>query len=149
MLRVVAGIALMAAVGCSGHGYEPPERTAQVLAEETRVAALIERHEAPAFENRSGRCDVRILGMEGDSTFAWAECTYPAGRGEAPAAGVSTAYRIEGQSVRGPQDGSGYSESIKQLFPVSVAQAILDDQEQVRPHPREPEQRTPPATPRS
>ena len=125
MLRVLPLVVLVSVAGCTNDDFEPPGRTAVVVAEESRVAALIERHESGVWEDRSGRCAVRILGIEADSTFAWAQCSYPP-LGDVPAGAMSTAYRIDGQSIRSPRDGS-YSEDIEALFPAAVAEAIAKD----------------------
>jgi len=131
MIRTGAtGLALLSAAAltaCSGHSYQPPARTSQIVAEEARVAALIERHESGLFDDRPGTCAVRVLGMQADSTYAWADCTYP------PNGGLSAPFRVDGHAVRNAQDGSLYSDSIKEMFPADLAQAVLDDPERLRP----------------
>lgn len=66
--RVVVIAAALAA--CAEQPYEPPPRTDQVKTEEVRVAALIEQRERPRFSGGRGECDVRILGIDGGSTYA-------------------------------------------------------------------------------
>jgi hypothetical protein len=134
MMRAVAVVlALAGAAGCGGQRYEVPERTPRVAAEEARVAALLERHESESWGGRSGTCSVRVLGMEGATTFAWAHCTFPTA--ESPDAGVSTAYRIDGDEVRGPLDGAGYGDSIRSMFPGELASAVLENPDRLRPDP--------------
>jgi hypothetical protein len=106
------------------------------VAEEARVAALLERQESHSFDERTGKCSVRILGMDGASTFAWAICLFPASTdGTVPLSGVSTAYRIDGTSVRTPQDGAGFADSIRSMFPEELARAVLEDADRLRPSP--------------
>lgn len=70
MLRVMVLVVLLSVASCGTDAFEPPERTAVVVADESRVAALIARYESPAWGDRSGRCAVRILGIGAASTFA-------------------------------------------------------------------------------
>ena len=123
-LALVSAAALSA---CSGPSYEPPARTSDVLAEEARVASLVERHESELFDDRPGSCAVRILGMQADSTYVWADCTYP------PNGSLSAPFRVDGRAVRNVQDGSLYRDSIEEMFPADIAEAVLDDPERLRP----------------
>ncbi len=96
-------------------------------AEEVRLAGLIEQHERAGFGGVQGQCNVRFLGSEGSTAFAWANCSFP------PTSGSSTAYRIEGSTVIKPGDGSAFAASVKRMFPQELADAILHDREALRP----------------
>jgi hypothetical protein len=134
MIRpVTVGLAVAGAAACGGLPYDLPERTPRIAAEEARVAALLERHESESWGGRSGACSVRILGMGDATTFAWGHCTFPTP--ETPEAGVSTVYRIDGDQVRGPQDGAGYGDSLRSMFPEDLASAVLEDPDRLRPDP--------------
>ena len=136
MLRCTTVLLVLGVAACGGDGYELPERTTQVAVEEARVASLIERHESAGFGGRKGECAVRVLGKERGSTFAWATCTYPPTNGVEPESGVSTAYRVDGTEVRSTEDGSGYDDSVRGLFPEALAEAVLEEPERLRPTPR-------------
>ena len=132
MRRIPVLLVLVALAACSrGDRYEVPERTAAVRAEETRLAALI-----ATTQRWDGRplpaCQVRVLGMDGATSYAWADCTVAAA-GDAPEGGWSTPYRVDGTTVRGPADGGGYAPSVRELFPGALADAILDHRDDLRP----------------
>lgn len=74
-----------------------------------------------------GRCDVRVLGMEGDTSYAWAECQ------SRTAGAASVPVRVDGEDIQLPEDGSGYSDSVRGLFPPGLAKAISDREEHLRP----------------
>jgi hypothetical protein len=74
-----------------------------------------------------GRCRVRLLGRDGAASFVWAFCTY--GR----ASGVSVPLRIDGTRVTMPGDGSGYSGSVRTMFPRRLADLVLAHGDELRP----------------
>ncbi|GAA3695130.1 hypothetical protein GCM10022224_070850 [Nonomuraea antimicrobica] len=41
--------------------------------------------------------------------------------------------QVDGDQVRKPADGAGYTESVKRLFPRDLADAVLDEPERLRP----------------
>ena len=105
----------------------PMQRTPEVAAEEARVVALLERQEGGG----STTCAARILGMEGTSTYAWITCMSVGSSGDT--SGTSGPIRVDGEAVRGPSDGGGYSDSVRALFPDHVADAVLEDADRLRP----------------
>ena len=117
--------------GCSGETFEPPARTPEIAAEEARVAALLELRARGPGPAPDGGCAVRILGIDGPTTYAWSTCEFrdPAG----VLSGVSVPVRVEGTDVRSPADGAGYDDSIRELFPTEMADAIFDDQNRLQP----------------
>ena len=123
--------ALLVAVGCSAERYEVPERTDAVRAEEARVAALVAEQHAWPGRTRPD-CRVRVLGMDGATTYAWADCTVAAS-GDAPEGGWSTPYRVDGSTVRGPGDGGAYAADVRKLFPGPMATAILEHRDDLLP----------------
>lgn len=130
----VATAALLAVAGaaCSGGStFSPPEPTADVRAEQERLAPLIERDQRPAFGAVQGTCAVRLLGTQSESSFAWAHCEFPGAGG--PGGAVSTPFRVDGVDVRTPGDGSQYAKDVRRLFPSRIAAAILDDPDRLRP----------------
>ncbi|HVF20921.1 MAG TPA: hypothetical protein VNA14_11865 [Mycobacteriales bacterium] len=124
----------LAGAACAGtERYEPPARTDAVRAEEARVAALVADQQRWPGRARPS-CAVRVLGIDGPTSYAWADCSVPAS-GDAPSGGWSAPYRIEGTTVRGPADGAGYAASVRELFPEPLAEAILDHRADLRPAP--------------
>ena len=105
----------------------PLPRTPEVVAEEARIVALLEGQ----ADSGSTTCAVRILGIEGQSTYAWTTCMSVGASGDT--SGTSVPIRVDGSTVRGPSDGGGYADSVRALFPDRVADAVLDDQERMKP----------------
>jgi hypothetical protein len=125
-VAVLGGLALSA---CGAAPYEPPPRTADVVAEEARVEELLERR--GLFGIPDATCSVRLLGREGPSTFVWSTCT--ATGSEGVESGRSGPVRIDGTRVREPEDGSGYEPSIRAMFPDALAEAVLEGRDGLRP----------------
>ncbi|MCW3841508.1 hypothetical protein ONA70_15510 [Micromonospora yasonensis] len=129
--RYVVGLAAVVGLisGCSGSPYRIPDRhTAGVQAEETRLAALL----PDRLLWGPGTCEVRLLGREDSSSFAWAACEITP-TAEHPSGGISMPVRVDGDRVRKPADGEGYAESIERLFPRDLADAVLHEPERLRP----------------
>lgn len=124
----VSVVVLAGLVGCASKKYEVPSRTDAVRAEEVRLAALIEQHER-LQRGAKGTCTVRVLGMESQTSYAWADCSFP------PSSGSSVPYRVDGTTIRAPQDGSGFSSDVKKMFPGPMADAILEHRDDLRPQP--------------
>ncbi|MET8267535.1 hypothetical protein ACFYP0_04530 [Micromonospora arida] len=122
------GLAIGLLTGCSEPPYALPDRNAaDVRAEEERLATLL-----PAeLLNGPGTCEVRLLGRDGSSSFAWAHCEAAPGVGDV--FGVSIPVRVDGDRVTQPGDGSDYSASVRRMFPERLAEVVLDDDTNVRP----------------
>lgn len=76
---------------------------------------------APGVVVRSGgRCAVRLLGTDGGTSFAFVSCSGDNGEG----AGVPV--RVEGDRVRIPEDGGGYTDDVEEMFPKGIAELILE-----------------------
>ena len=133
--RCCTGLLAAALTACASDTYALPERTTQVQAEEARVVALLERGKDPDFR-QGGDCFVRLLGEEGDSTFAWRDCTFQDGTG--PTMGISGPIRVDGDVIRTPDDGAGYSDSVRKLFPERLAEAIFSDPNRLQPQTEQP-----------
>lgn len=116
--------------GCSEQPYPLPDRTTPAVQnEEKRLAALLPHH----LLWGTGTCKVRLIGTEGSSSFAWADCEMTP-TAEAPTGGgTSMPVRVDGERVTQPVDGAGHADSIKQMFPARVADAIFDDSDRLRP----------------
>lgn len=128
-----AWFALTAAAlaACSSETFEPPTRTPDIAAEERRVAALLEQPARGAGPVARGGCSVRILGIDRTTTYAWRNCEFrdPSG----VSSGVSGPVRVDGTVVRSPADGAGYDDSIRELFPVEMTDAILEHRSRLQP----------------
>lgn len=129
--RFVAGIGVTVGVvsGCSEAPYELPDRdTPAVQAEEKRLAA----HLPEKLLWGPGTCKVRLLGKEDSSSFAWASCAMTP-TADIRSGGVSMPVRVDGDQVRKPEDGGGYAESVKRMFPSRLADAVLQEPDGLRP----------------
>lgn len=121
MRRVIPLTVLVLTVSCGGSSYRLPDRADdRVKAIEDDLAHVI------AAARGGDDCDVRLLGESDGSSFVWAECFGASG-------GISAPMRVDGDEVQLPGDGSLYAEDVQRLFPADVADAILTDQEQLRP----------------
>ena len=47
--------------------------------------------------------------------------------------GTSAPMRVDGDEVQVPGDGDLYSDDVRRLFPAEIADAILTDQERLKP----------------
>ncbi|MEH0842445.1 hypothetical protein V6U81_08655 [Micromonospora sp. CPCC 205711] len=114
--------------GCSEPQYALPDRgTADVQAEERRLASLLPGE----LLSGPGTCKVRLIGREGSSSFAWAQCEGAPEPGVT--SGVSMPVRVDGDKVSRPLDGAEYSASVKRMFPGQLVDAILDDRDKLHP----------------
>jgi hypothetical protein len=141
--RIAALVALVSLVGaglagCLGpSSYSLPDRSdPSVRATE---AELAER-----FGRNGSRCQVRLLGEDGDVRYAWLDCTSEPepitlrlDDGEtqtmASGSGASVPVRIEGDRSEGPGDGTAYEPDVRRLFPAGLADRILNDPYSLRP----------------
>jgi len=131
-LTLLLGMGLAMTIGgCSADRFVPPAPSAVIRAEEARLAPLIEGSQRSAFMSGPGHCSVRVLGISGSTSFAWADCSFSSGQGIDSA--VSTAFRIDGTTVRAPRDGNEYADSIRRMFPHDMAEAILKRPDELRP----------------
>ncbi|MGH3653060.1 hypothetical protein [Glutamicibacter sp.] len=73
----------------------------------------------------SPTCQVEVFRIEGSTTYGWATCA-PDSQESADAAAQADAFpfRIDGQELRRPDDGSKYEEGVKKLFPEDLRSAI-------------------------
>jgi hypothetical protein len=121
MRLVLPLAALVLTVSCAGTAYELPDRNAaQVKASEADLSQVV------GASLDGADCEVRLLGESEGSSFVWAECSGPLG-------GISAPMRVDGDNVRIPEDGGGYDDDVRRLFPDDVADAILTDRERTRP----------------
>ncbi|RZT78999.1 hypothetical protein EV382_2195 [Micromonospora violae] len=122
------GLAIGLLAGCSEAPYPLPDRdAADVRAEEERLATLL-----PAeLLGGPGTCNVRLLGRDGSSSFAWAHCD--AAPGPAGVWSVSVPVRVDGDQVTQPGDGAEYSAGVRRMFPERLADAVLHDDGRLRP----------------
>ncbi|MEU7775517.1 hypothetical protein AB0C44_29735 [Micromonospora taraxaci] len=122
------GLAIGLLTGCSEPPYPLPDRNAaDVRAEEDRLVTLL----PVELLGGPGTCEVRLLGRDGSSSFAWAHCEAAPGAGVV--SGVSVPVRVDGDRVTQPGDGSEYSASVHRMFPEQLAEAVLDDDGRLRP----------------
>ncbi|MFG3643839.1 hypothetical protein ACGF3C_26595 [Micromonospora sp. NPDC047762] len=125
---VWVGLAIGLLTGCSEPPYALPDRdAAEVQAEEARLTTLL----PVELLGGPGTCEVRLLGRDGSSSFAWAHCEAAPGVGIV--SGVSVPVRVDGDRVTQPGDGSEYSASVRRMFPERLAEKVLDDDTDVRP----------------
>lgn len=118
-----------------GEGADPqakwtlPDRTSPaVLREEARLGKLVARS-GKVVDAEGARCEVRLLGNDGETSYVWARCMNDKGS----VSGVSLPMRVDGRSLSLPQDGTDHAESIRRLFPPALAEAILTDRARLKP----------------
>jgi len=120
---------LLSLAACSdekrGSSFELPERDRHATSVEQRLAPLIEKSQRGS--NGPGECKLRFLGEKNDTTWVWANCRW------LPSSGIGGPFRIVGKEVTGSKDGSEYDDSVRQLFPYDLAEAILHDAERLQP----------------
>ncbi|MFJ2352515.1 hypothetical protein [Glutamicibacter sp. NPDC087673] len=73
----------------------------------------------------SPTCQVEVFRIEDSTTYGWATCA-PDSQDSADTAAQADAFpfRIDGQELRRPDDGSKYEEGVKELFPEDLRSAI-------------------------
>lgn len=123
--RLPALILLAAlAIGCSGEVALPDRTDEAVQSEETRISDVLESTDdiwAP------GDCEVRLLGQQDDSSYAWADC-------DDGDSGWSGPVLVQGDQVSTPRDGGAFfSDDVLDMFPAPVAEAILERPQELRP----------------
>ncbi len=126
-------IALVIAIaGCSTDVFQPPQSTAATTTEEARLSVLVADSQRSGFSGARGACAVRLLGSQGRTSFAWAECRFP-GLGGAPEGGLSVPVRVDGNTVRLPGDADRFAADVRDLFPKAMVDAILHHPDRLRP----------------
>lgn len=121
MRLVLPLTALVLAVSCGGASYGLPDRADdRVKATEDDLAQVV------GAARGGDDCDVRLLGESDGSSFVWAECFGASGN-------ISAPMRIDGDEVQLPGAGNLYDDGVRRLFPAEIADAILTDQERLRP----------------
>ncbi|HEU0132487.1 MAG TPA: hypothetical protein VFQ85_15995 [Mycobacteriales bacterium] len=127
MRRAPAATAVLAVLllgACTRTVDDLPDRAdPAVHAEEQRLAALLGRG---AVLSRPGPCAVRLLGRDGATSYAWAECRV----GDEA---VSLPVRVDGERVRYPGDGGAFARDVRRLFPRRLEDVILRAPDGVRP----------------
>ena len=121
VLAVSCGGASHGGASQSGASYGLPDRA------DDRVKATEEDLAQVVGTARGGDdCDIRLLGESERSSFVWAECFGALG-------GTSAPMRVYGDEVQVPGDGDLYSDDVRRLFLAEIADAILTDQERLKP----------------
>lgn len=128
-MRTLSGMLIlvgMMASSCQGQWQLPDRTNPAVLQEEQRLATLLGASD-DVLSTGGGNCEVRLLGRDGETSYAWAHCEHGGGEG------ASVPVRVDGRSVRVPGDGSDYSEDVEALFPGRLADEILEHDDRLRP----------------
>ena len=120
-----------ALAGCGAQRFELPQRTPEVAAEEARVVALLEQRRGAASDGLKTTCAVRILEIDGATTYAWSSCTSVDANGVS--GGASAPIRIDGDEIQAPADGGGYADSVREMFPERLAEEVLTHQDRLQP----------------
>ena len=124
--RAFIAVLLAAAAACVAPWQLPDRSDAWVRAEEARLATTIEDSGA-VLGTPGGSCDARLLNTDPENWFLWVEC-------ESRSAGAaSMPVVVRGDDVLQPEDGAGYADSVRELFPRELAHAILTDPDRLRP----------------
>jgi hypothetical protein len=127
---VIVGVVLAGlTAGCSEPPYPLADRSTPAVRDEERRITTVLRNDA---RWAGSTCRVRLLGREGSSSFAWADCETPATAGT-PAGGESLPLAVDGEKVTSPADGAGYADSVRRMFPPRLADKVLSDPESLRP----------------
>jgi hypothetical protein len=104
--------------GCAAQAEIADPREPEVLAERNRVIRLL------ATDLDDGRtpgvCQVKVLRIEGQTTWAHASCSVDADA-QGVREGWATFIRVDDDTVRYPEDGSAYEPSLRALYPEDLA----------------------------
>ncbi len=106
---------------CSSPPVLPDRTNPAVKAEEARLARLLGADRSILGE--PGVCTVRLLGQRAGASFVWAHCAAPVPQGTA----ASLPLRIDGSKVTIPEDGEGFADSVRQMFPTDLAEFVLEE----------------------
>lgn len=112
-------LAVLAAclTGCSDSA-EP-----QAISDDERARLATVVAEASWIEDAV--CNVEVFRQDGDITYGWAECSnLLSAEGEQIEQADSAPFRVEGDTVQVPGDGSQYMEDLHRLFPEDLISTI-------------------------
>jgi hypothetical protein len=130
--RIVVLVVLVAAAvrGC-GESVDLPDRTdPAVEAEEARIAEVLESTDDIWVP---GPCEVRLLGQDGTTSYAWANCEGYEANDLPEKSGWGGPVRIDGDRVSQPRDGNLHGTDIREMFPPEIANAIFAGHERIYP----------------
>lgn len=129
--RIAVLVLVAAAIGGCGEPVDLPKRTdPAVQAEEARIAAVLESTDDIWVP---GPCEVRLLGQEGATSYAWANCEGYEADDLPEKSGWGGPVRIDGDRVSQPRDGNLNGTDIREMFPVELADAIFAGDERIYP----------------
>lgn len=115
------GAVLAATFACTscGSGSEP------ITLSDDERASIIDIVQEQGTVIDSPTCQVEVFRIEDSTTYGWATCA-PDSQESADAAAQADAFpfRIDGQELRRPSDGSDYEKDVKELFPEDLRSAI-------------------------
>ena len=129
MRRIAVLILVLLCSGClSGpESFPLPDRDDPVVQkEEERLAKVVAEDRSGRLLTDEGTCEIRLLRRVDDTDYAWASCT-------SGGSAVSAPVRVRGKEVTVPEDGSGYDDSLRRIFPDDIAKALLEDPDRYRP----------------
>ena len=104
----------------------PDRNSPEVRAEEARLVTVLENSDE-VFLKPPGSCKVRLLGSDEAVSYVWGFCKK---RGEGT---LSAPMRVEAQTVTMPQDGEGFDDDVRAMFPRRLADAILEHEPRLQP----------------
>lgn len=132
MRRRIAALVLVTVAlgGCSEPVGLPDRSDSAVQAEEARIAAVLESTDDIWVP---GPCEVRLLGQQGATSYAWANCEGYEAEDLPEKSGWGGPVRIDGTRVSQPRDGNLNAADIRDMFPAELADAIFAGDERVYP----------------
>ncbi|MGO4296188.1 hypothetical protein [Glutamicibacter sp. MCAF14] len=88
-------------------------------------ASIVELVQEQGTVIEAPTCSVEVFRIEDSTTYGWASCA-PSSNESADAMAQVDAFpfRIDGQDLRRPDDGSKFDEDVKELFPEDLRSAI-------------------------
>lgn len=117
-MRVALALVAVALLASCGEPYAVPDPDdPDVAAAEAELAPVV----GAALDGAT--CEVRLIGVEGNSSFVWARCSWTTSDGIR--GGMSGPMRVDGTEVQMPGDGSLFEEDVRRLFPADLADVIL------------------------
>lgn len=113
-------VVTLGTVACSAADVPP------TLSDDER-AQLVDIVEEQSSWIESPSCQVEVFRQEGDTTYGWADCMTSASEStneQEVIQGESYPFRLDGDQIRVPGDGSAYEEDLKEIFPQDLRGAI-------------------------